>query len=176
MPFRRPPDESHALILVGIAAGLTHEQIGEALGLTRQTIGLTIAKTDTWFKRLIPQAKAIAARRVQATVEKELISAEARLKRLFDRSFCITEKVLDKAEAAGDNITIQEAMDIHKSITQWAAKFAASEAPKRLSVEGTVNHDHRAVPSHIFDAIDSVLREQRALPPAIEVQEAEVVQ
>ena len=33
-------------------------------------------------------------------------------------------------------------MEIHNKITVWASKYAASEAPKRVQFDGSVQHAH----------------------------------
>lgn len=151
---------------------MTQMASAEYLGCVHQTILNHLHKNARYFDQFIPEVQAIKARILAPVVTEVAEVAEARIKKLFNRAFAITETLIDKAERLGDQITISEAMEIHKAITQWAAKFAASEAPRRMEFAGTVNHDHKLVPTALFAALESVMREQKLLP---EVIEAEVI-
>jgi hypothetical protein len=85
------------------------------------------------------------SKQVKDAVGDAVQSAEERIKALFTRSLRLTERVLQKAEEQGDAVSLDEAKYIHENIAKWAAKFAASEAPKRMQVEGSHTHTHVAV-------------------------------
>lgn len=103
-------------------------------------------KTDPEIKQI---SEAVAAfksiyesKRLKDAVTDAVESAEERIKRLFDRSLRLSEKALQKAEAEGDEITYEKLVQIHENFTKWASKYAASEAPKRMQFEGSVQHSH----------------------------------
>lgn len=156
-----------------LGLGMTQEQTAEYLGCVRQTIGNHLDKNSKFFDRAINEVQTIKARAVTPVVNEVIEVAEERIKKLFNRAFAITEKVVSKAEGLGDDITLAQALEIHKSLTQWAAKFAASEAPRRVQLEGKVQHNHVQVPAALFAALEGVMREQKLLPP--DVLDAEVV-
>lgn len=149
---------------IAICFGLDMKQneTAEALGVIRQTVAAHIAENQQFFDLIIPWVKALDASRAAKSVTLVTEKAETRIKNIFDRSFRITEKLIDKAEKLGDNITVKEAMAIHENITVWASKFVASEAPKRF--DGTMTHTevHR-LDDETIDRLDSFMSKHARL-------------
>ncbi len=115
------------------------------------------------------------SKQVKDAVSDAVESAEARIKRMFDRSLKLTERVLAKAEEQGDSVSLDEAKYIHENIAKWAAKFVASEAPKRMQVEGSHTHTHVAVLS--LPEVENIVKTRSlvAKPQALIAGEANVI-
>jgi hypothetical protein len=103
--------------------------------------------------------------------------AEERIKSFFDRSFRLSEKALERAEAMGEEIDLRALMAIHKDFTTWSAKFSASEAPKRLEVNGSVEQVH-TLSGDVVDRLTAFMQKHQNLLPASrpEVLDAVVVE
>lgn len=125
-------------IAICFGLGMKQNETADALGVIRQTVAAHIEENQQFFDLIIPFVKALDTSRASKNVSLVAEKAETRIKRMFDRSFRITERLIEKAEKLGDDITIKEAMEIHDKITVWSSKFAASEAPKRF--DGTTTH------------------------------------
>lgn len=132
----------------GIAFGFnaSQEDTAEFAGKSLSTVKRW--KTDPEIIRVseaVAAYKSIdASKRVKNAVTEAVGNAEDRIRRIFDRATRLTERAVERVEALGDNATIEELMEMHKQITVWASKYAASEAPKRISVEGTMEHTFKA--------------------------------
>lgn len=135
------------------------------------------AKKFADFNRWKDFAAAALAAVVESRVKREdsAMAAEVRIAEIHLRALKITEKLVERAEGKGDNISLKEAWKIHDSITKWSAQFAASQAPKRVQLLGEVKHTHILAD----ETIDRMTRfadkyESRGLLPG-QVVEAEVV-
>lgn len=127
--------------------GFTVEKASERIGVTRQTHYNDVGVDPEFFRDLSSFVSTLKDEVIATEISRRqtALKAEDRIKAVFDRSFRITERLIDKAEEMGDEITVEQAMEIHKNITMWAAKFAASEAPKRVEVKGAFDHKHQVV-------------------------------
>lgn len=130
---------------VAFGFGATQEEAAEFCGKSVSTAKRH--KEDPVLKQI---SEAIAAyksiqesKQVKSAVSEAIESAEERIKRLFDKATRLTERAVQKVEDKGDEATVEELMEMHKQITVWASKYTASEAPKRLQVEGSVQHEHK---------------------------------
>lgn len=157
-------------IKIGVARalGLSNEKTAEVADCSISTVKRRIVEPD--IKRLEALARTILTLADANKASAVVATAQERVSALFDRAFLITERLIQKAEDLGDLITLEQAMDIHKNLTVWAGKHVVSEAPKRLEVDQKHEVTHRMVPSTIFAALENVMREQRALPEAIEAE------
>ena len=102
-----------------------------------------------------------------------IASAQDRIKGLFDKAFLVSERAVNRALEMGDDIGYEQALEVHKSFTTWAAKFAASEAPKRLEMAGRVDHQHHLVADSTIQRLNAFMAKHQALLP--EAVDAEVV-
>lgn len=125
---------------------------------TAQFAGISYDTAREYNK--LPTVRAIASavaacksidstRHLTAHLEHAKAKAEDRIQSFFDRSFRLSEKALahaekliSDAEAEGKETDLKLLLALHKDFTQWAAKFSASEAPKRVEVGGEVEHRH----------------------------------
>lgn len=159
--------------------GLTVEETVSACGLSsNQTYYNRTAKDAARFDALRTFTEARAEQIVAKRVGKisTSVSNEERIGQLFGRALALSERLLSKAEEKGDDITLDELSEIHKTFTQWAAKYAASEAPKRIQVGGQVEHVHVLADETVDRLTKSLEKAERfgLLPPAT-VVEAEIV-
>jgi DNA-binding CsgD family transcriptional regulator len=153
-----------------LGAGMSVEKTAEFVGLSANTIRNHIDGNRAYIMGVKAEQEAVMAVSAAKKVEEIVRPAEERIKSFFDRSFRLSERALARAEAEGDNIDIKSLMAIHKDFTQWSAKFSASEAPKRLEVDGGVEHVH-TIGGEVVDRLTAFMsRHENLLPPAIEAE------
>lgn len=158
-------------IAVCLGLGMSQEKCAEHLGITRQTIFNHTKKDPEFFQSAVATVKAIRDLTQTANISSAALAAEDRIKSFFDRSFRLSEQLLTEAEQNGADPA--QLMEIHKNFTMWAAKFAASEAPKRMKFEGSIEHEHKLIDATVIARLEAVMREQKLLPETID---AEVVE
>lgn len=140
MSRRSGCDELSHRVAVGRALGWTLERIAES---TERSVSTIHGRTsDPEVVQLEALTRTMLAQSEAKSVEKAVKTAKERMAFIFDASFRQTELLLQKAEAKGDELTIDQLMEIHKNITVWATKYELSEAPKRMQVEGSHTHTH----------------------------------
>jgi len=162
---------------IAICFGLdqTQNATADLLGVTRQTVANHVSANPTFFDILVPFVKTLEATRQSKNVTLVAEKAELRIKRMFDRAFAITERLIKKAEDLGDKITIEQAMEIHSKITVWASKFTASEAPKRSDQTTTHTEIHKMDDSTI-DRLERFLsKNSRLFGPQMPEIKGEVI-
>lgn len=137
-------DDDRLKAAVAFGFGLTNEKTAEFAGVSVSTIKRW--KDDPEIKRVgsvIDACQTVAkSLAIKDSVSDVVSSAEDRIKAVFDRSLKLTERAIKNAEDAGNDLSLAELMEIHNKITIWASKYAASEAPKRMQYEGSVQHAH----------------------------------
>lgn len=148
---------------------MTQEAAATYLNCTRQTIQNHLKRSPDFFSPSIASVRAIKNSLTSGSVAEVVEEAQTRIKRMFDRSFLLSEKLLERAEELGDEASIEQLMEIHKNMTMWAAKFAASEAPKRLKVEGgaTIEHIHVMSFAEARNAITAKAEIERIYPKGL---------
>lgn len=134
-------------VAVGKGFGFTHEECAEFAGVSISTVRRwDAAPQDQAFKAVVLKVSAglsiYKSRKITDAVSTVVGTAEERIARFFDRAFRLSERLLKKAEEAGDNIKMSDLLVLHKEMTKWAAPFAASEAPKRLEVKTDHTETH----------------------------------
>lgn len=151
---------------IAVGLGMTIEEAADAVGLTRHTYYAHQKQDPELFDKWISYGSTIGDKTVGLRIAKINASekAEDRIKTLFGRAFAITEKVIEKAEALGDNITIDAAMEIHQKITVWAARFTAQEAAKVVKVSGGVLHGHVMLQDDTVSALGSLMQHMGTIP------------
>lgn len=136
---RHDLEDDRLRVAAAIGFGLTIEKTAEFAGVSGSTVKRW--KDDPEIKGVAAIVSAGLSVWRALNVDSELANinetAEKRIKRLFDRSFLLSEQALKRAEMDGDKVTLEQLMAIHENFTKWAAKYAASEAPKRLDVNQT---------------------------------------
>lgn len=157
-----------------LGLGMSQEATGEYMNCARQTIANHITKNTKFFDQIVLEVQTLRAKNTTKAELATAVGAQERIKAVFDRALTITERLIEKAESLGDDLTLAEAMDIHKNLTQWAAKFVASEAPKRLQVESEHVEVHKIDDQTLMRLEAFMERHQQYLPPA-DVKEAEVL-
>jgi predicted transcriptional regulator len=149
---------------------MTVEKTAEFLGVVANTVRNRIDGNRAYIMGVKGEVESVLAVSAAKKVEEIVRPAEERIKSFFDRSFRLSERALQRAEEAGDDIDIKSLMAIHKDFTQWSAKFSASEAPKRLEVGGGVEHVH-TIGGEVVDRLTAFMsRHENLLPPAIEAE------
>jgi predicted transcriptional regulator len=142
-----------------LGAGMSVEKTAEFVGLSANTIRNHIDGNRAYIMGVKAEQEAVMAVSAAKKVEEIVRPAEERIKSFFDRSFRLSERALARAEAEGD-----------KDFTQWSAKFSASEAPKRLEVDGGVEYVH-TIGGEVVDRLTAFMsRHENLLPPAIEAE------
>jgi hypothetical protein len=153
------------------------EKAAEHVGIAPNTVRAHLDTNRQYIFTVKSEVEAILAVSAARKVEEIVKPAEDRIKSFFDRSFRLSEKALQRAEEMGDDIDPKLLVAIHKDFTVWASKFAASEAPKRLQMEGSVQHDHRLIGEATIERLTSFMaKHDRLLPAGPEVIEAVVVE
>jgi hypothetical protein len=164
----RTLDEKRLRIGVALGMGNTPHNVGELAGITDRTVDHWKKDPEVqWVQQIVAEIHSCSR---AAMVQREAISASERIKWVFDRSFAITERAIDRVEALGDEAKHADLMEIHKSITMWAAKFVVSEAPKRLEVDSKSEVTYQHVVS-LSEANNMLARREEVfrVRPAIEV-------
>lgn len=176
-----PHDYFDSQIATCVGLGMNMTQAGAHLGCGPQTVSNRIKARPEFYERAVADVqaalavvKAEAITDVTGAIEKRADAREAKIKAVFDRAIRLTERAIDLAEN-DPNLSMTKLLEMHTTITVWASKFSATEAPKRLQMEGgaTIRHEHY-IPREVFDALDVVMREQRLI--AADAIEAEVVE
>lgn len=132
------------------------------LGFHANTIRKHIDGNKQFIFTVKAEVETLLAVQTSKTVVEVKARAEDRVKNVFGRALTLTEKAIKKAEDKGDDITLEELMDIHNKITVWSSKFIVSEAPKHLKVGGEVIHTHE-LPSEAWERLEAL---QRKMIPA----------
>lgn len=182
-PNLRATDQTDALGPVFLGLGLTWEEAADQLGVSRNTLYNRSAKNPTQFEAIRSKVAAAVATRDAKTLSQAtgktadmVATAHDRISGIFDKSFRLTERLIQKAEAEGDDVSLDRLMEIHKNITVWSSKFIVSEAPKRLQMEGNVEHSHRMVSDDTIQRLTTFMAKHQALLTApADAIEAEVV-
>ncbi len=163
---------------IGLGMGFTNDEAAKFAGKSVDVVKRY--KTDPPVQKVIAHVEAAVAIQRSKSIGEAVAgaseAAEDRIKRLFDRTFKLTERLVKQAEDAGDALTLAELMDIHKNITVWASKFAASEAPKRFDVNSKSTQLHVHVLS--LSEAGNLLRtrqELQSLQPKALIAEANVI-
>lgn len=181
-------DDLEIRLGIAVALGLT---IAEACDLCDVTSGTYYKRTENSpdfekyraFTVLASQksfAKQVAKVATAQTAEEKIVSR-------LDGSLKITDKIIKHLTEDEDYgrcaeckriapDIIKELLAGQKAITQWIGKYAASEAPKRLQINGTVTHEHVAIQDSTVDAIAAFQSHLQRLPlPPADVIEAQIV-
>ena len=124
--------------------------MGLTLAKAADFAGVTPTSLDLWqklpeFTRVVTIVSACKALDLAGVIQKANLTAETRIRGVFERSLIMTERAIQKVEDLGDEATLATLMDMHAKVTVWASKFAASEAPKRLEVDSQTQVTHRHV-------------------------------
>jgi hypothetical protein len=179
-PRLRTYDDTDVLAAIAHALGMSWAETASLLNVGESTLYNRSAKNAPFYDKVraftearIAERDARAAARTANKSSDLIASAQDRIKGLFDKAFLVSERAVHKALEDGDDITYEKALEVHKSFTTWAAKFAASEAPKRLQMEGQVNHNHRLVADSTIQRLNAFMDKHQALLP--EAVDAEVV-
>ncbi len=160
------PDDIDLKLALCVASGLTVEESAVICGVSPGTYYNRTAKNADYFEKWRSFAetvieKAIAARTAKL---KATQTAEDKIVSRLDSALKVTDRLLDHltddgaSEACdtcgrGNAATVKELLAGQKQITQWVARFAASEAPKRLEIGGSVIHEHVVM---LDDTVDSL--------------------
>jgi hypothetical protein len=111
--------------------------------------------------------------------------AVEQIRSVFERSIALTNGLIDRVmeaqqvrcESCGQGeVSIDQLIEIHKSLTTWAAKFTASEAPKRLKLEGGTTTTHVIISDATITRLTAFAKKYEhagLLPGAINVQHTE---
>ena len=167
-------------IAICLGLDMTQQETAEAVGVSRATVYSHLATNTRFFDYATACVRTINAMRVSKSVTQVTDRAEMRIKKLFDRAFIVTERLVAKAEKMGDEITWEKAMEFHKALTIWASKFSASEAPKRLDLTST-HTDVLKIDDETFERLNSFMATHSRLLPQPnqqitgEVVDAEVI-
>jgi hypothetical protein len=158
--------------------GLTVEATAELCDVSRTTFYEHTKKNLAAFDRWRRFGEQLKLKAIEPAVKKAEVAStnEERMSAVFLRGLSLSEKLLQKIEDKGEEATIEELRDIHKQFTRWAAPWAASQAPKRVQIEGEVVHAHTML-DETATRLTGFLGKYEAmglLPPA-EVEEAEIV-
>lgn len=159
-------EETDRRIAIALGVGMPIDRAADYLGISPTTIYNHLDSPSRAFidtlKSEIEAAIAVKGARIAEKANKTI---ETRIKDLLDRSFTLTEKAIEKAEALGDDATLPQLIEIHENFTKWATKFVTSEAPKRLALEGQVDHVHtHQISGALMARLDRLEAERR---PAI---------
>lgn len=163
---------------IALGLGFTNEEAAKFAGKSIDVVKRY--KTDPPVQTVIAHVEAAVAigrsKSIGEAVSDASEAAEDRIKRLFDRTFKLTERLVQKAEELGEDATAADLMDIHKNITMWASKFAASEAPKRFDVNSKSTQLH----VHVFSLAEAgnllaTKKELASLQPKALIAEATVI-
>jgi hypothetical protein len=166
-------------LAIAAGAGLSVDDITALCDVATQTYYNRQSDPDakTYFERW----KAFTSTAVEKEVERRVrkieasVSAEQRMSDVFLRALTLSEKRLKRAEELGDEITDDELKAIHKDFTRWAAPWAASQAPKRIEMGGTVSHVHTLVDETVNRIAAFAEKYQGQFLPPADVVEADVV-
>jgi hypothetical protein len=130
-------------------------------------------KTPLTFDEYRSFAAAAYAKRLSRVVQKAEAKASSaeRVKKILDRALSQTERLLRLTEDTPDaEMTFKQLMDMHKSITVWSARYDISEAPRRVTVEGRLDVEHRMIGDEVVSRLSGFMnRNQALLPPSAEV-------
>jgi DNA-binding CsgD family transcriptional regulator len=169
--------EQDRQIGICLGSGMSPERAATHLGVAANTVRNHIATNGDYILKVKSETETILAVNAAKKVADVVGTAEERIKGLFDKAFRLTERAIQKAEDKGDDIELSELMEIHNRITVWASKFAASEAPKRLEVNGSVEQVH-TLSGDVVDRLTAFMQKHQNLLPASrpEVLDAVVVE
>jgi hypothetical protein len=173
------PDELDYKMAIAHGLGLTAEDAADAAGLSRGSFYQRSDKKPDFYEKWRSWASMIAARTIAKEVVKAKSSAsnEEKLVQRFDAALSILDKAIQKVDSLGDEATLKDLNAAVRNITHFVAKFAASEAPKRIDISGKVTQEVRIAPTALFQRVATfALRNQRYLNAAQDALEAEVVE
>lgn len=168
-PIKRRNDlgDDRLRVAIGYGFDFTNEKTAEFAGVSESTAKRW--KQDPDILAIVGHVAAARALSgafgVDASVGKLAERAEDRIKAVFDRSLRLTERLLQQAEMASEQPgegVLPLLMEIHKNITVWAGKFAASEAPKRVEMKGSIDHAHIHATIPLADA-ENIFEARRAI-------------
>lgn len=183
------PDDTDLKLALGVGVGLTIADATSVCGVSEGTYYNRVDKRPEFFDTWRAFASLLRNRALAAEVAKLKAGqkAEDKIISRLDAALKITDKIIEQLtgeDNAGrchecDRITpetMKELLAAHKAITQWVGKFAASEAPRRIAMEGNVQHTHRVVGDETIQRLTAFMQQNTALLPPADAVEAEVVQ
>jgi hypothetical protein len=173
-----PKDDLDQRLGICIGLGLTAEAAAEFCDVSRATYYNRTAKDPATFSRWRDFAAKLREKAIAPAIKKAeaVATNEERMSSVFLRALTLSEKRLERAEQLGEEISDEELRAIHKDFTKWAAPWAASQAPKRIQVNGEVVHTHQLLDETAIRLTAFLQKyEPTGLLPPAEVVEAEVV-
>lgn len=173
-------------LAICVGLGMTSQEAADFCGVSRQTYYNRCEALPFAEIRAFTQAAAEKTLALRIAATKSAQTAEEKIVSRLDSALQITDKVIaaltaddakGRCEECGrlEPAMLKELMAGQKAITQWVSKFAASEAPKRLQVEGTVVHQHE-VCDELVQRLEAVIAKETLMLGAADAIEAEVVQ
>lgn len=165
--IRHEIGDEHLSVAIGRAFGFTHDETAEFSGVSRSSARRfeDPRERDTAFQAVFSRVAAALSlyksRAVTDAVSTVVGTAEQRIARLFDDVFLLTERLVRRAKLAGDEISMKDLLVIHNEITKWAARYVASEAPKRLELTSEHTETHK-IDETTLDRLEGFMSKHQA--------------
>ena len=167
-------NEQDQKIGIALGAGMSVEKAAEFVGIAPNTLRAHLDTNGTYILAVKAETETALALTASKKVQDVVKPAEDRIKSFFDRSFRLSERALAEAERQADEaekggadnkVDLKALMAIHKDFTVWAAKFSASEAPKRMEMTGSVEQVH-TLSGDVMDRLTGFMTRHQNLLPA----------
>jgi hypothetical protein len=170
-------DDSDIKMAVLVGLGASIEDAADFVNLGRQTYYNRSSNHPALYSQWIDFGKAAASRILAKHIVRaeKAASNEEKLISRYDKALAVMDKAIQKVETLGDEATLKELLEATRTITHFTAKFAASEAPKRLEVNGSVEHNYRVISDETVLRLTSFMEKNQNLLVAADAIEAEVI-
>lgn len=152
------PDDLDRKLAFAVGCGMTVDEAVEVAGVSRSSYYSRSNTHADLYGAWIAFGEMVAAKTVALRIgaAKAVEKHEDRIVSRLDGALKITDKVIRELTSDDDRgrctecrrltpQTIKELIAGHRAITTWAAKYAASEMPKRIQHSGAFLHGHVAL-------------------------------
>jgi len=170
-------DELDMKIAIAIGLGMSVTETADVLDISRQTLYNRVtaqnALHDTWRYTVEGLAEKTLTIRIGAA--KSAQTAEQKITSRLDNALKVTDKILAQLTSEDESGTctecgritpnaMSELLAAQKSITTWISSYAASQAPKRVSLEGSMTHRHVVMSDDTVSGLLALAGHMRLIP------------